>query len=116
MEKLVELYRSKFPSSPLTEVELKNELAWLAKTMSTESIFFSINYTSRYYPSNAMESIAETVNSHKWEILKYYEIAKAKQERKALKESEEAYDQKNTDKGAYTPSWFGKSFDKHLFE
>lgn len=116
MEQLKELYRKQFPLSPLSNEQLEKELAWLSKTMTAESIFFSINYVSKYYYSDAEESLFETVNSQKWEILKYYEIAKAKKDRKALRESEKQYDQKNYYKGANTPSWFRKSFDKHLFE
>lgn len=113
---LIELYRKNFPFSSLTDSQLKEEIAWLLKNMTAEQIFFSINYCSKYYYSNAEDSICETVNSNRWEILKYYDIAKVKQVTQEVTQEEAEYDQRNSNKRADTPSWFRKSFDKHLFE
>lgn len=113
---LEKLYRENFPLSPLTEEELNKEIAWLLKTLTAEQIFFSINYCSKYYYSKTEESLMETVNANKWEILKYYDIATAKRDRKDNKESEVIYDPTNTPQGKDTPKWFRKSFNKHLFK
>jgi hypothetical protein len=115
--KLVELYQSKFPASSLTEEQLKKEMAWLLENNFTaESIFFSINYSSKYYSSECEESLKNCLDNNRQEMLKYYHIAKAKQTVKFAKESEESYDSKNKYERADSPSWFRKSFDKHLFE
>jgi len=116
-EKLVELYQTKLPNSDLTGEKLCYELVRLIeKHYSVELIFFSINYCAKYFPSEVEKSLYNTLLKHEEEIEKYFEIAKAKRDRKALKESEQTYDQKNYNKGTHTPSWFGKIFDKHLFE
>jgi hypothetical protein len=117
VEKLVELYNKKLPNSHLTGDKLTSEIARLLENnFSVELIFFSINYCSKYYSSDVEVSLYFTLLENEVELKKYFEIAKAKRDRKALKESEAEYDQKNYYKGANTPSWFGKSFDKHLFE
>lgn len=117
VEKLVELYQEKLPNSNLTGDRLKNEIARLLENnFSVELIFFSINYCSKYYSSDVEVSLYFTLLEHENELKKYFGIAKARRDRKALKESEEEYDQKNYYQGANTPSWFRKSFDKHLFE
>lgn len=116
VEKLVELYKSRVPNSSLTVDELNKDIAFLLKTLTGEQIFFSINYLSQYHLNEVEVSLFETVNLHKWEILKHFELAKAKQARTLREESEQGYDQNNSIKGKNTPTWFGKSFDKHLFE
>jgi hypothetical protein len=116
-ERLVELYFDKVPHSQLTEKELSGEIVRLRENdFSVELIFFSINYSSRYYTSDVEISLYFTLMEHDVELKKYYEIALAKRDRKTLKESDEQYDQKNYNKGTDSPSWFRKSFDKHLFE
>jgi hypothetical protein len=115
--KIVELYKSKFPASSLTEEQLKKEMTWLLENdFTVESIFFSINYASKYYLSECEESLKNCLEYNKTEMLKYYHIAKAKRAVKLSKESEESYDSKNKYERADSPSWFRKSFDKHLFE
>lgn len=117
VEKLVELYKQKLPLSHLTGERLTKEIAQLIENnFSVELIFFSINYCSKYYSSEIEASLYLTLLEHEKELRKYFEIAKAKRDRRALKESEKEYDRKNYYKGANTPSWFRKSFDKHLFE
>lgn len=117
VEKLVELYQQKLPSTQLTGEKITNEIAQLIEEdFSVELIFFSINYCSKYYFSDVEVKLYETIIRNEAELKKYFEIAKARKDRKALKESEEKYDQKNYHKGAHTPSWFRKGFDKHLLE
>jgi len=117
IEKLVELFKEKLPLSSTSEEELRKHIAFLLENgLTEEQIFFSINYASKYFPQETSNNFSELVIQRRGEILKYYHIAKAKKDRKALKESEQEYDQKNYNKGANTPSWFRKSFDKHLFE
>jgi hypothetical protein len=117
IEKLVELFKRQLPNSSTSEEKLRKHIAFLLEYgLTEEQIFFSINYGSKYYHSETSANLAELVLQRHGEIMKYFHIAKAKKDRKALKESEEQYDQKNYNKGANTPSWFRKSFDKHLFE
>jgi hypothetical protein len=117
VSRLVELYFSRVETSSLSREELNREIAWLTENgWSAEQIFFSINFCSKFYPSELGKSLKGVLSKNSCELLRYYEIAKAKQARKLLKEREQEYDQSNTFKGAHTPSWFRKSFDKHLFE
>ena len=117
IEKLVELFKRKLPSSPVSEERLRKQIAFLLEYgLTEEQIFFSINYGSKYYPRETSVNLPELVLQRYREIMKYFHIAKAKRDRRALKESEKEYDQKNYYKGANTPSWFRKSFDKYLFE
>lgn len=116
-EKLVELYKKKLPSSHLTTQQIEKDIVRLLENdFSVELIFFSINYCQKYYPSEIEVSLYFTLLEHDTELRKYFSIAKAKRDRRALKESESEYDQKNYNKGTDTPSWFRKGFDKHLFE
>jgi hypothetical protein len=117
VSKLVELYFSRVETSSLSREDLEKEIAWLTeKDWSAEQIFFSINYCHKFLPSELEKSLKNTLVGNRQELIRFYEIAKAKQARKLLKEREQEYDQRNTNKGAHTPSWFGKSFNKHLFE
>jgi hypothetical protein len=117
VSKLAELYLSRVETPFLSRSELDKEIAWLTgNNWSAEQIFFSINYCSKFKPSELEKSLKDTLESYRSELLTYFEIAKAKQARKALKECEQRYDQSNTFKRTDTPSWFRKSFDKHLFE
>jgi hypothetical protein len=113
---LVELYRKKFPSSQLTDSQLNEDIAWLLKNLTAEQIFFSINYCSKYYHSETEENFCETVNTNRWEILKYYDIAKVKQVTQEVAKEEAEYDQRNTNKGVNKQGWFRKSIDFNLFE
>lgn len=114
---LLKLYREKLPSSSLTDSQFNEELTWLLNNnFTTESIFFSINYASRYYPSEIQEGLKECLIKHEREIMKYYNIAQGKRARRLVEESEEGYDQRNTLERKDTPTWFRASFDKHLFE
>ncbi|AYP68737.1 hypothetical protein BpsS36_00031 [Bacillus phage vB_BpsS-36] len=114
---LVRLYKTKAPASSLTDEQLKREVAWLLENdFTAESIFFSINYGSRYYHGELEVSLKNCLDNNRHEMIKYYQIARVKRAQKSLKESEEDYDQRNTFKGKDTPTWLRKSFDKHLFE
>ena len=116
IEQLAELYKSRAPNSSLSDREIQKDIAFLWElNLTGEQIFFAINYLSKFHPDDLSER-PESVAWHWEEIKKYYEIAEAKKGRKALKESEQVYDKKNYYKGVNTPSWFRKSFDKHLFE
>lgn len=92
------------------EVTYLTGLGW-----SGESIFFSINFCSRYYREDLKESLTGALDKHKSELLKYYSLAKAKKDIQTYEEGAEKYDPKNKPKGNDKPSWFRKSFDKHLF-
>jgi hypothetical protein len=115
---LKKLYRDKAPSSSLTDTQLEKELTWLEKrcNFSAESIFFSINYASKYYPSELEDSVRKCLINNRTEMMKYFNIAKAKRDRVHVKRSESEYDQRNTFEGKNTPSWFRKSFDSNLFK
>jgi hypothetical protein len=116
MDKLTELYFQRVRSS-LSLDDVTKELTWLTShNWSIESIFFSINYAAKYYPDELRVSLKETLDSHEDELLCYFQIAQAKRAAKTAKESEATYDSSNSVKGRNTPRWFGKSFDKHLFE
>ena len=89
VEKLVELYQQKLPSTQLTGERITNEIAQLIEEdFSVELIFFSINYCSKYYSSDVEVKLYETIIRNEVELKKYFEIAKARKDRKALKESE----------------------------
>lgn len=115
LKKLVELYNSRV-SSPLSSPEqIQEDIAFLLEHLTGEQIFFSINWLSKFKPDQ-LRKRPTAVSFHWEEIRSHYELAKAKQERTLREESEQGYDQNNSIKGKNTPTWFGKSFDKHLFE
>lgn len=114
---LVRLYKDKAPASSLTFEQVEKEVAWLLTNGYTvESIFFSINYGSKYYPSELEESLRKCLDNNRQEMIKYFQIAKVKRAQRSLKESDEEYDQRNTIKGKNTPTWLGKGIDFSLFE
>jgi len=116
IETLVELYNSKVPTSLSSTDEIKSDIASLLSIRLTEEhIFFAINYLSKYHPQDLADR-PEAVAWHWEEMKRHYEIAIVKRDKKALKESDSEYDQKNEHKGTDKPSWFRKSFDKYLFE
>lgn len=112
----MELYISKAPLTLSTPDSISKDIAFLLEIGFTgEQVFFSVNYLSKRRPYELAKSVRSVYE--RWEEIEpYYEVAKAKKARETLKESEKQYDEKNHNQGAYTPSWFGKSFDKHLFE
>lgn len=115
MDDLMIVAMKNFPNTGCNELE--DNIAFLLGELTGEQIFFSINYLGKHYYHEAFnEGLAQTVSTRKGEILRYYELAKVKQAQQELKGSEVTYDQRNVYKGKDTPSWFGKSFDKHLFE
>jgi hypothetical protein len=113
-KKLLELAQRKLPLLG----DVNKDIAFLLGVgLTEEQIFFSINYVAREFHMELVnETLAEVVTKHKGEIIRYYELAKVKQAREQLKESETEYDHKNVHKGKNTPSWFRKSFNKHLFK
>ena len=114
---LVQLYRDKVPSSSHSSEQLIEELTWLTSgSWSSESIFFSINYCSQYYPEELKSSIKRTLVGHYDELNKYYQLAVMKRDIRTQKESEIPYDSRNTVKGTDTPSWLRKSIDFDLFK
>lgn len=116
-DKLIKLYLDKVPNSSLSKVLLEQDLARLTDFgWSSESIFFSINYASKYYPSELEEGLQYCLDNNRTEMLKYYKLAKTKLDLKVEKEREEKYDSRNTIERANTPSWFRKSIDFSLFE
>lgn len=114
---LVKLYNDKVPSSSHSSEKLLEELTWLTSgSWSSESIFFSINYCSQYYPEELRSSLKRTLVSHYYELDKYYQLAVTKRTIRTQKESEIPYDPRNTSKGIDTPSWLRKSIDFDLFK
>lgn len=115
MDNLMIVAMKNFPNTSCQELE--NDIAFLLGELTGEQIFFSINYLGKHYYIEAFnEGLIKAVGTRKGEILRYYELAKVKQAQEQLKGSEVKYDQRNVYKGKDTPSWFGKSFDKHLFK
>lgn len=115
-ERLVELFLEKAPLSICPPEKVREDIAFLLSSgLTGEQIFFSINYLSRHSPS----SIKKGPSGIAWQwgdIEGHYHIAKAKQARKALKESEAEYDSENKYQGKNTPLWFGKGIDLDLFK
>jgi hypothetical protein len=115
--KLADLYCQRVSCSSPSREKLIEELAWLTESgWSTESIFFSINYGAKYYPSELEESLKECLDNNRHEMIKYYQVAKTKREVKSAEEREKEYDSGNTFKRADTPKWFGKGIDFNLFK
>lgn len=116
MEQLIELYYSKVSSSPSREI-LEQDLTWLTDNgWSSESIFFSINFAHKYYPSELEDGLKNCLDNNRTEMLKYYRIARTKKEVKVQKESDVKYDSRNTTKRTNSQSWFRKSIDFDLFK
>ncbi|PEZ47015.1 hypothetical protein CN367_11635 [Priestia megaterium] len=104
-----------FPNTGCNELE--RNIAFLLDDLTGEQIFFSINYLGKhYYHETFNNGLAQTVKDRKGEILRYYELAKVKQDEEQLKRSEVNYDQRNVYQGKDTPSWFGKSINLNLFK
>jgi len=114
-DKLVELYLKRAPSG-MTQGEVTIEIAFLSRSMTEEQIFFSINYLSLHYPDDIQEDLAGAVLLHKNEIMKYYQLAKVKQDIKQAEKGAAEYDPSNNKQRADKPEWIRKGIDFNLFK
>lgn len=116
LEKLVEHYYKVSGSSLSTQV-VEKEVAWLTSNgWSAESIFFAINYAHKYHREELELSLKNCLDENSRAMLRYYSLAKTKQEIKHFEEERVEYDSINKPKGDNKPSWFRKGIDFDLFK
>lgn len=117
IDKLAGLYFDRVPTSNLSNNEASQEIARLLTSMTYEEVYFSISYVALEYPHASVDSIYKLISDLWGSYIKpRYEIATLKREAKKREEELANYDSRNEFKPIDTPKWFGKGFDKYLFE